>query len=190
MRPTAGAEDQVGYGIDYWRPIRGSHLEHGDVGLLPDFERADLVLQAQRERSANGCHFQRCFRRYDGGIEAIGFAPSGKQKELTRDIDVIAGHRRPGPERHIDAEREQFRIASELQAAGAQTMRHRRTTCDIDVAGFKIDEILRAGPPGMRDDAPWRKQAGGLEPVYLRARMLAARGHGVVARTARRRDDA
>src|SRR2546429_209464 len=55
MRPTAGAEDQVGYGIDHWRPVRGSHLEHGDVGLLPDFERQHATLTLPALRSTRSC---------------------------------------------------------------------------------------------------------------------------------------
>src|ERR1700731_736725 len=41
----ARAEHQIGYGIDDRRPIRRQHPEHGDVGLFPGFERADLALE-------------------------------------------------------------------------------------------------------------------------------------------------
>src|SRR5215469_1242337 len=69
--------------------MQAIEVDYDQVGLFAYLQRADLMLQAERTGTVDGCHLQHSLRRHDQRVVGDGFMDNGCQFHFTHQVVVI-----------------------------------------------------------------------------------------------------
>ena len=137
------------------REMRLVEIHQHNIGMLPDFQTADLFAQAQAARAANRRHFEGLTRGNLRRIARDAFDEQGSQAHFFPHIEVVVGSRAIGRDAGFDAAfdesvqrrkaRSQFQIGSRVVRDAQSSTRY-----DLQIALIQMNAMRAQKRPFQR----------------------------------------